>query len=148
MADRAADRARAIYKEIVSSKNPMANRRRAALERIDYLLKERYANASGADGACEGSVSASLAAEAELTRELLDPRVHENTTAWNGTSRIEKNDDGVDRLEVDLPTDQLVNAVWGPNRCALNVNWAFPSDIGAPPCDFHWRYMIYDRGQH
>eukprot|EP00972_Heterocapsa_arctica_P049594 7299056-Heterocapsa_arctica.AAC.1 len=126
----------------------MANRRRAALERLDSLLRERYAAAGGVDGARDGTVSASFAAEAEVTRELLDPRVHESTTAWNDISRVLKNDSGENRLEVGLPTDRLVDAIWGPDRCALNVDWPIPSDIADPPCDFRWRWMIYDRAQH
>eukprot|EP00972_Heterocapsa_arctica_P032944 4846474-Heterocapsa_arctica.AAC.1 len=94
----------------------MANRRRAALERLDQLLRDRYAAAGSVDGAGDGTVNASFAAEAELTRDMFDPRVLENTTAWNDVSRVLKNYDGVDRLEVGLSTDKLVDRIWGPDR--------------------------------
>eukprot|EP00972_Heterocapsa_arctica_P002791 411157-Heterocapsa_arctica.AAC.1 len=65
----------------------MASRKAAGLERLDQIIQERQAAARGKDGADDGTVDASFAAEAEITRGLLDTRVYEGTTSWSDTSR-------------------------------------------------------------
>eukprot|EP00972_Heterocapsa_arctica_P095083 14023504-Heterocapsa_arctica.AAC.1 len=65
----------------------MANRKIAGLEKLDQIIKERQAAARDGNGAGDGTVDASFAAEAELTRDLLDTRVYEGTTSWSDTSR-------------------------------------------------------------
>eukprot|EP00972_Heterocapsa_arctica_P037170 5472736-Heterocapsa_arctica.AAC.1 len=91
---RAADRARNITRQAnLGRKDPMAKRRAYMLARVDGLINQRIKD-KGGDG----------------TRDLLDPRVYEGVTAWDDLSRVLKNDDGVDRLEVGLPsTAQLVD---------------------------------------
>eukprot|EP00972_Heterocapsa_arctica_P016407 2420396-Heterocapsa_arctica.AAC.1 len=49
------------------------------------------------------------------------------------------------RLEVGLPSRELIEKVWGPTRCNLdNVTWARPDNAGEPPTGFEWKWMIYD----
>eukprot|EP00972_Heterocapsa_arctica_P051973 7645677-Heterocapsa_arctica.AAC.1 len=60
--------------------------RRNAAARLDALIRERMA-ARGEGGAGDGTVDASVAAEAEIARDLLDTRVYEGTTSWNDCSR-------------------------------------------------------------
>eukprot|EP00972_Heterocapsa_arctica_P099669 14705705-Heterocapsa_arctica.AAC.1 len=71
-------------------------------------------------------------------------RVLEGTTGWSDINRVVFHETGGDRLEVGLPTNELIDAVWGPTRCELNVDWAIPDNVGAPPVGFSWKWMIYD----
>eukprot|EP00972_Heterocapsa_arctica_P105887 15597740-Heterocapsa_arctica.AAC.1 len=64
----------------------MARRKANMLVRLDGLIKDRIA-ARGVDGAGDGTVDVSEAAEAEISRDLLDTRVYEGTTAWNDFRR-------------------------------------------------------------
>eukprot|EP00972_Heterocapsa_arctica_P067723 9998632-Heterocapsa_arctica.AAC.1 len=121
----------------------MAKRKGAMLEQLDGLIKVRLA-AQAAGGAGDGTVDVSEAAEAEISRDLLDPRVYEATTAWNDCSRVLKNGEDLDRLGVGLPTTaQLVDKVWGPDRLNLDVDLPFPPEAHAPQ-GFHLKWVIYD----
>eukprot|EP00972_Heterocapsa_arctica_P012106 1776780-Heterocapsa_arctica.AAC.1 len=58
--------------------------------------------------------------------------------------RIMRNTEGGLRLEAGLPLRELIETVWGPDRCNLDdVPWARPNE-DAPPAGFEWKWMIYD----
>jgi hypothetical protein len=144
--DRAGDRARAIWREATACKGSVKSRRLVVLERLNKVLEDRRAaevaaaenldEADGPPGGIVGPIQASFAAEAEATRDLLDTRVLESTTGWNDTTRVVFHEAGGDRLDVGLPTNELIAKVWGPKRCELKVSWAIPSNVGEPPSGF------------